>query len=102
VAVTAALAPITDVADLATVAALIALVMVCVAAMVLRYRNPNVRRAFRAPVLWFIAPAGVVCALYVVRSLPSLAREGLLVWLALGLVPYALYGYRHARRDQAE
>jgi hypothetical protein len=44
---------------------------------------------------------GVLSCAYLVWELPSTSWWRFLGWLAAGLVVYALYGYRNARRKLA-
>jgi len=43
------------------------------------------------------ALAGVACCIWLMRGLPAITWWRFLGWLAMGLVIYTLYGYRHSR-----
>jgi len=67
--------------------------------LILRVTAPRAHRRFRIPFVWLIAPAGtVVCAGMMVSlfiSSPDTAWR-LVVWTALGIAIYFVYGVWHA------
>jgi APA family basic amino acid/polyamine antiporter len=65
--------------------------------MVLRVREPNLHRPFRAPWVWFVGPMGVLSSAYLMWYLPLRTWERLGIWLAIGLVIYFAYGYRKSK-----
>jgi basic amino acid/polyamine antiporter, APA family len=65
--------------------------------LVLRYKDPDRPRPFRVPFVWGVALAGAAACLYTMKGLPTQAWERFGIWLAIGLVLYFMYGYRHSR-----
>jgi APA family basic amino acid/polyamine antiporter len=65
--------------------------------MVLRIREPNLPRPFKTPLWWFVAPMGVLSALYLMISLPWPTWRRLIVWFCVGIVIYVIYGVRHSK-----
>ncbi len=55
-----ALTPIEDLAKMVNIGTLMAFVMVCASVMILRIRQPDVKRPFRCPWLFAVAPAGMI------------------------------------------
>src|SRR5262249_22644112 len=96
VAFFAAILPIGDAANLVSIGTLLAFVIVSAGVMVLRYREPNLQRAFRTPAVYVVAPLGALSALYLMISLPLTTWIRLAVWFVIGIVIYALYGYRNS------
>jgi len=94
VAFFAAILPIRDAASLVSIGTLLAFVIVSVGILVLRVREPNLPRVFKTPWVWFVAPAGALSALYLMKSLPPVTWERLLIWFAIGMVIYFAYGVR--------
>ena len=62
VALFAALLPVREAGDLCNIGTLLAFIIVCVGIMVLRVREPHLPRKFRTPLIWFVAPMGVISA----------------------------------------
>jgi APA family basic amino acid/polyamine antiporter len=101
VAFFAAILPIGDAANLVSIGTLLAFVIVSVGVMVLRYREPNLQRAFRTPAVYVVAPLGALSALYLMISLPAATWIRLLVWFVIGIIIYAIYGYRNSNLQNA-
>jgi APA family basic amino acid/polyamine antiporter len=97
VAVTAGLFPIGVLGHLVSIGTLFAFILVCAGVWVLRYTRPEIQRPFRAPVIWLVAPLGVVSCFYLMYGLPIETWERLAIWMGLGLVLYFAYGKRHSK-----
>ena len=101
VAIFSALLTVREAGSLVSIGTLLAFVIVSVGILVLRVREPDLPRPFKAPVIWFTAPMGALSALYLMVSLPWATWERLLIWFGIGLVVYFAYGYRHSRIGRA-
>jgi len=97
VAFFAAILPIRDAASLVSIGTLLAFVIVSIGILVLRVREPNLPRAFKTPLVWFVAPAGAFSAAYLMKALPPVTWERLIIWFGIGMVVYAVYGYRNSK-----
>jgi APA family basic amino acid/polyamine antiporter len=86
-----------EIYDLTNIGTLSAFVIVCVGVLVLRIKEPERPRPFRAPALWLVAPAGAAACLYVMAGLPTTAWERFGIWLLLGAALYFVYGHRHSK-----
>ena len=94
----AGLIPLTSIAALANAGTLAAFVAVCAAMLVLRRREPNTERKFRAPAATLVAAVGILGCLYLFISLPNRTQLFFLSAQLIGLVLYAIYGSRAALR----
>ena len=97
VAVGSALASLEEMADLCNIGTLSAFLLVCVGILVLRRRDPHRERPFRTPWVPMVPLLGVAACVWLLAGLPHLAWVRFAVWLAVGIVCYALYGRRHSR-----
>jgi APA family basic amino acid/polyamine antiporter len=97
VALPAAILPVRDAAKLVSIGTLLAFVIVCIGVLVLRIREPNLHRPFKAPFIWFVAPAGALSAAYLMFYLDAETWIRLLVWLGIGFAIYFLYSRKHSR-----
>jgi len=91
VALFAAVFTVREAGTLCSIGTLLAFVIVSVGIMVLRLRHPELKPAFRTPMVWFVAPAGALSALYLMISLPWRTWERLIIWFAIGIIIY--FGY---------
>ena len=97
VAVFAAIANINEVVELTNIGTLFAFVLVAVGVLVLRRTDPGRPRPFRTPFMPWIPLGAIISCVYLMVQLPRVTWERFLIWLAIGLVFYFLYGARHSR-----
>jgi APA family basic amino acid/polyamine antiporter len=87
--------------DLTNIGTLFAFSLVCGGVLILRVKEPDRPRPFKVPFVWVLAPAGVAACLFVMKGLPVQAWERFGIWLAIGLVIYFAYSYRHSHLRDA-
>ncbi len=87
--------------DLTNIGTLFAFVLVCVGVIVLRRTDPGRPRPFRVPFVTVVGVAGAAACTFVMKGLPSQAWVRFGVWLALGLILYFSYGFRHSQLRRA-
>ena len=101
VSIIAGLVPLADIAALANAGTLAAFIAVCAAMLVLRRREPDRERKFKAPLPWVIGIVGILGCLYLFYSLPTKTQTFFLCAQLIGLVLYAVYGSGAAARARA-
>ena len=94
----AGLIPLASIAALANAGTLAAFIAVCAAMLVLRRREPDRERKFRAPAAPVIGVIGIFGCLYLFISLPNRTQLFFLTAQVIGLVLYAIYGSGAAER----
>src|ERR1051325_7280641 len=100
VAIPAGFLTVREAGSLVSIGTLLAFAIVSAGVLVLRIRRPTLHRPFKTPLVWFTAPAGILSALYLMWYLPLKTWIRLVVWLAIGLVIYFLYGRKKSRLAQ--
>ena len=96
VAVLAGLLPLQAIAELANAGTLCAFIAVSLCLLVLRRREPDRPRPFRAPLAWVVAPFAIVGCLYLFSSLPAVTIVWFFGWNAVGLAVYFAFARRGA------
>ena len=97
VAATAGCFPIGLLGEMVSIGTLAAFALVCLAVMHLRRSQPELVRPFRVPGSPILPALGMLACLGLMASLPWETWVRLLVWLAIGMAIYSLYGHRNAR-----
>lgn len=96
VAVFSAFANIAEVVDLTNIGTLFAFVLVSAGVIFLRRSDPDRRRPFRVPWVPLTPLISIAACLYLMLQLPAITWIRFAIWLAIGLVLYFAYGYRHS------
>ncbi|PIA13610.1 amino acid/polyamine/organocation transporter, APC superfamily [Coemansia reversa NRRL 1564] len=102
-AVLAGVLPVDILGDMTSVGTLLAFILVNVGVIIMRYTHPDAERGFKVPLGNFIIPipgALIALVILVLSDGPTIYR--LFIWLAVGVIVYVLYGYRHSRVGNPE
>src|SRR4029453_13525965 len=97
IAILAALVPLTEIVKLVNIGTLFAFVLVNVGVIVLRYTRPEMPRPFRVPLSPVLPILGIAFAIFLMTDLPLSTWIRFVIWLAVGIVIYLLYGYSPSR-----
>jgi APA family basic amino acid/polyamine antiporter len=62
----------------------------------LRIQRPEAYRPFRCPLVFIVAPLGILVNLCMMLFLPLITWERLVGWLIIGLVIYFSFGFWHS------
>jgi basic amino acid/polyamine antiporter, APA family len=92
VGIPAGLLDIGTLADLSNIGTLFAFALVAGGVLILRYREPERRRAFRAPGGPIAPILTILTCILLMAGLPIMNWIRFFVWLIIGLVLYAAYG----------
>jgi basic amino acid/polyamine antiporter, APA family len=96
-----ALLPIGKLSELVNMGTLLAFAIVCAGVWILRRRNPDLHRPFKTPMVPLIPILGIVSALYLIWTLPSITKIVVVAWLVVGLVIYFTYSVKNSKVQQA-
>ena len=105
-AILSAFIPIKTLAEMVNIGTLFAFVIVNIGIVWLRHAKPDLERPFRVPLadlslrpfrLPIFPACGVALSVYLMTRLQGITWARFFIWMAIGLVVYAAYGYRHSR-----
>ncbi|MED3961599.1 amino acid permease [Niallia taxi] len=100
VAIFAGLVPLNQLAELTNIGTLFAFSAVSLGVIVLRVKQPDLKRGFRTPLVPIIPGLAVIFCVYLMLQLSAFTWKGFAVWLTIGLVIYITYGYRNSKLNQ--
>ncbi len=101
-AVIAGLFPIGILGELVSIGTLFAFVIVSAGILALRYRHPEIPRPFRTPLVPLVPILSIAICGYMMLGLPGDTWLRLIIWMAIGLTIYFLYGRTHSRLARGE
>jgi basic amino acid/polyamine antiporter, APA family len=88
--------------NLVSIGTLFAFILVSIGVVVLRRTRPDLPRSFRTPAVTVVATLSVLLCLYLMLNLTGGTWVRFVVWMAIGLVVYAVYGRSHSRLGRRE
>ncbi|ADG98672.1 amino acid permease-associated region [Segniliparus rotundus DSM 44985] len=88
--------PIGKLEEMVNVGTLFAFVLVAAGVIVLRRTQPDLERGFRTPAMPWVPLAAIASCAWLMLNLSLLTWVRFGVWLLVGLLIYAAYGYRHS------
>ncbi|WP_296143779.1 amino acid permease [uncultured Flavobacterium sp.] len=94
--------PVSDLGHMVSIGTLLAFSLVCIGVLIMRKKMPDAKRSFRTPLVPFVPIAGVAVCFYLMYSLPSESWFRLIIWMALGVIIYFLYGKNKSKLNKVE
>src|SRR4051794_29056055 len=102
VAILAAVAPLAEIAKLVNIGTLFAFILVNAGVIWLRRTKPDLDRGYRVPFVPVFPVIGIGLCVFLMTKLERDTWLRFAVWLVIGLIIYAVYGYRHSRLREAQ
>lgn len=96
-AIMAGFVPFTALAELVNIGTLAAFVLVCFGVIVLRITHPDMPRPFKMPWGITLPVLGMLSCGALIAFLPAVTFIRFGLWLAVGMVIYFLYSFRHSK-----
>lgn len=95
--IVAGLFPIGLLGELVSIGTLLAFVIVCGGVLVLRYKQPGLKRPFKTPLFPLVPILGALSSLGLMYFLPIDTWIRLIVWMGLGIAIYYGYSRHHSK-----
>ncbi|MGY1794994.1 amino acid permease [Geodermatophilus sp. SYSU D00525] len=97
VAVLAGLVPLSELAELVNIGTLFAFFLVSIGVWILRRTRPELPRSFRVPLVPLLPIVSALASLWLMANLPTETWLRFLVWMAVGVLMYFVYGRQRSR-----
>lgn len=100
VAFFAGVVPLNKLAELTNIGTLLAFIVVSAGVLVLRKTQPDLKRAFKTPLVPLVPLLAIAFCSYLVLQLPLTTWISFVTWLLVGLVIYFIYGRKHSTLNE--
>jgi basic amino acid/polyamine antiporter, APA family len=102
IATLAAFVPLAEIAKLVNIGTLFAFLLVNIGVIVLRRTSPDLDRGFKVPFVPVFPIIGAGLCIFLMTYLDTATWLRFGAWMALGMVVYLVYAYRHSRLRRGE
>lgn len=102
ISIVASVTPIDKVSEMCSMGTLLAFAMICVAVVILRYKQPHLERPFRVPLLPLVGFLGVSFNVTLMCFVRRDTWIAFLCWTTLGVIVYFLYSRKHSKLNDYE
>lgn len=96
IALVAAFVPVAEIAEMSNIGTYFAFTTTAIGVLVLRKKQPDLKRTFKCPMVWIIAPIAIIMCCYFATKLGSITWERFTVWSIVGIIIYSVYGRKHS------
>lgn len=96
----AGVVPLNKLAELTNIGTLFAFIVVSAGVLVLRKTQPDLKRAFKTPLVPLVPLLAIAFCGYLVLQLPLTTWISFVTWLLIGLVIYFIYGRKHSTLNE--
>jgi len=93
----AAFVPVSVAGDLTSIGTLFAFVLVCLGIIILRKKQPDLKRPFRTPLVPLVPILGMIVCTAMIVGLPGETLASALIWMVLGLIIYFVYSRKNSK-----
>ncbi|WP_019971354.1 amino acid permease [Mycobacterium sp. 141] len=102
VAIAASVFPMGKLEEMVNIGTLFAFILVSAGVIMLRRTRPDLPRGFRTPLVPVLPIAAIAACGWLMLNLTGLTWIRFLIWMAIGLVVYTIYGRKHSVLGQRE
>jgi APA family basic amino acid/polyamine antiporter len=100
VSIIAGFIPLGELAETVNIGTLASFIMVCVGVIVLRKRQPNLKRPFKNPWNPLIPTLGILSCGALMTFLPAITWMRFGIWILIGVVIYFIYSMHHSKLNK--
>ncbi|AZL15263.1 amino acid permease [Rickettsiales endosymbiont of Stachyamoeba lipophora] len=92
--------PLATINNITSLSVLCSFVFVALAAMKMRIKHPEVKRPFKCPYIFVIAPISIIACIYLIQKLIYEVGIAFILCLVVALVFYFVYGIKHSELNK--
>ncbi|MFM9005802.1 MAG: amino acid permease C-terminal domain-containing protein, partial [Flavobacteriales bacterium] len=96
----AAVTPINNISEMCSMGTLLAFAMVCLAVLILRKKEPGLDRPYKTPLVYFVAPMGVLFNIFLMTQVRIHTWYAFMIWGGLGVLVYFLYSRKNSNLNK--
>lgn len=96
IAVISGFVPLMHIVELSNTGTLAVFLVNFIGIVVMRRKHPEIPRKFHCPLLYLIAPVGIIVCFYLIYELSTLTHILFAGWILLGLIIYYAYSRKHS------
>jgi APA family basic amino acid/polyamine antiporter len=96
IAVISGFVPLMHIVELSNTGTLAVFLVNFIGIVVMRRKHPEIPRKFHCPLLYLIAPVGIIVCFYLIYELSTLTHILFAGWILLGLIVYYAYSRKHS------
>lgn len=100
VSIVAGFIPLGELAETVNIGTLASFIMVCVGVMVMRKRQPHLKRPFKNPWNPLIPVLGIMSCGALMTFLPAVTWMRFGIWILIGVVIYFIYSMHHSKLNK--
>jgi APA family basic amino acid/polyamine antiporter len=100
VSIVAGFIPLGELAETVNIGTLASFIMVCVGVMVMRKRQPHLKRPFKNPWNPLIPVLGILSCGALMTFLPAVTWMRFGIWILIGIVIYFIYSMHHSKLNK--
>lgn len=100
VSIVAAVTPINNISEMCSMGTLLAFAMVCLAVLILRKKEPGLDRPYKTPLVYFVAPMGVLFNIFLMTQVRIHTWYAFMIWGGLGVLVYFLYSRKNSNLNK--
>jgi APA family basic amino acid/polyamine antiporter len=97
ISIVAGFIPLGELAETVNIGTLASFIMVCIGVIVLRIRQPNLKRPFKNPWNPLIPGLGIITCGALMAFLPAETWHRFFIWICVGVVIYFAYSIHHSK-----
>lgn len=96
----AAVTPIDKATKMTSIGTLFAFGMICAAVLVLRKKEPGVKRPYKVKYVYIVAPLGIAFNFWLMTSLDIATWIRFFIWSVVGVLVYFIYGAKNSNLNK--